>query len=226
MNLEQLYEYLKANNISNIEQLLNQIELSESTIRRRLKQMQEVGLIKLSHGGHIKIISSPNVSVSDEFRYQQNQAQKIRIAIKAASEIEDGDIIFLDNGTTVRHMLKYLRNRQVTIYTNGYHHIEEAKKFNLELNVIPGRMIASEASIVGEAALMYLSTINFDKCFIGANGYHDEMGITTPNLSEANLKNHALASAINGYILIDQTKANKVSKYKICELDTYKLITE
>ncbi len=224
MKIEELYDYLKNNQITNIDELIGNLTVSESTIRRRLKKMQQIGLIHLAHGGKIKLVSEPNISVSDDFRFTQNQINKVQIAKIAASYVEDEDVIFIDNGTTVRHMLKYLAKKNVTIYTNGYVHIDTAKEYGINLNIIPGVILPSEASIVGEAALMYLSQINFDKAFVGANGYSKTKGITTPNLSECNLKRHALEVAFEGYVLIDATKENLVSKYKICDLDSYNLI--
>ncbi len=226
MKLEDLYELIKKKEINNLSELLDIVELSESTVRRRLKEMQQVGLIKLKRGGVIKLISEPNISVSDEFRYEKNQVSKVKIAKQAASLIEEDDVIFIDNGTTVRHMLKYLVDKNVTIYTNGYHHIDIAQKHNLTLNLIPGEVLPSEASIIGESALMYLGAINFDKSFVGANGIDIERGITTPNRSEANLKRQASLSAMDAYILIDQTKCGVVSKCKFADYDEFNIITD
>ncbi len=226
MNVEELYKIIKDQKLVNLEEVLKAVELSESTIRRRLKAMEQIGLIKLKRGGIIKLISEPNISVSDEFRYEKNQVSKVKIAKKAAELVEEDDIIFIDNGTTVRYMLKYLVDKNVTIYTNGYHHIEVAQKYNLTLNLIPGEVMPSEASIIGESALMYLSTINFDKSFVGANGLTKKNGITTPNRSEANLKRQALLSAIDAYILIDQSKFGLISKCKIADENEFGIISD
>lgn len=224
MQIEVLYKYLKTNQITDLDILVSCLSISESTIRRRLKVMEEVGLLNLERGGKIKLISEPNISVSDEFRKEQNRVNKIRIAKLAASYVEDDDVIFIDNGTTVRNMLKYLQANNVTIYTNGYQHIDLAKAQKVEIQLIPGSVLATEASIVGESALIYLSQINLDKAFIGANGYDCQNGITTPNLSEANLKRHALNLAHEAYILIDPSKHGLVSKYKICEFSEFIII--
>lgn len=224
MTIDEIYEIIKTNNITKLSELQASVNLSESTIRRRLKAMEEVGLLEVARGGQISLINETNISVSDEYRIEQNKINKVRIAKEAASLIEDDDIVFIDNGTTVRYILKYLQANNVTIYTNGYHHIETAKKYNRELNLIPGQVLPNEASIVGEAAIMYLSQINFDKCFVGANGYSEQFGVTTPHLAEANLKCQALMMAYESYILVDESKKDRVLKYKICDLTDYTII--
>ncbi len=226
MNTEQLYTYIKENEINTLDQLLINVELSESTIRRRLKDMQKNGLIHLTRGGVITLISDDSISVSDTFRFKQNLASKVQIAKEAASKIEVNDVIYLDNGTTIRRMFKYLTHKQVTVYTNGYNHVEEANNYGIKLNIIPGVMMPNEASIVGEAAIEYIADINFDKVFIGANGFSQEYGITTPHRSESLLKRQVLKQGTDAYILIDASKEGLHSKYKICNLDDYPLIVK
>ncbi len=46
----------------------------------------------------------------------------------------------------------------------------------------------------------------FDKCFLGANGVHEQLGFTTPDPEEALLKQMALTLANEGYFLIDESK--------------------
>lgn len=224
MKLEELYKYIKENNVTNLKELDGTLKQSNSTIRRRLKALEEVGLIKLNRGGNIEVIKENYVSISDKYRKNINILAKEQIAKCAAMLVENDDVIFLDNGTTVRRMFKYLKNKDIKVYTNGYEHIEVAKKYNIDLRLIPGNILSTEASIVGEEAIMFLSEINFDRAFIGANGFHQTMGITTPHASERNLKKHALKMALNGYVLIDASKKDVVSKYKICEISEYEMI--
>ncbi len=221
-----LYEYIKEQEITHRDQLVEQLSISESTIRRKLKELVAIGLIKVERGGVILLIDNTILSVSDEYREHQNEYRKILIAKQASSYVNNGDVVFIDNGTTVRKILGYLKNKDVTIYTNGYNHISEAEKYGVELNLIPGTILSAEAAIIGEEALMYLAEINFDVAIVGANGFSYSHGVTTPNKTERNLKRFVLQQAKVGIIVVDESKFEQNCKYKVADLDEFKIISK
>ncbi len=225
MEINEIYEIIKENEIINISELIEKTTISESTIRRKLKILENNGLIKLKHGGIIQQINKQVLSASDEYRLQLNEYHKILIAKKAAEYVKKDDVIFLDNGTTVRKMFGYLKDKRITVYTNGYNHIAEAEKYGMKINLIPGIVLSSEAAIIGEEALLYLSEINFDIAFIGANGFTDEMGVTTPNKTERYLKRFALMNAKRGYILVDESKQGLDFIYKVANIEEFPIIS-
>lgn len=225
MELVELYEIIINNNISNIKELTKLELTSDSTLRRMLNTLKESGFIELKFGGHIDVIDKSVISISDDFKKNMDIANKRRLGKMCVEHINDGDIIFIDNGTTVRFILPHLKNKNVVIYSNGYNHIEVAKKYELDFRIIPGTILYKEASIVGEEAIDYLANINFDVTFIGANGFNEQYGVTTPNMSEAIIKRRALMQARHGFIVIDSKKYGSVFKHKICDFKEYPVIT-
>lgn len=221
-----LFELIKINKIDYIYDILAHTTKSESTIRRVLKKLEADGFIKLSYGGNIEIVEGSELSISDAYKNNQLVVSKNKIAKQAVEQIKDGDVIFIDNGTTVRSMFKYLASYNVTIYTNGYNHLELANRNKVGLKLIPGDVLHKEASIIGEEAVSFIADIMFDHVFLGANGYDEQLGITTPNVSEYLLKKTAIKRAIKAHILIDKSKRGKVSKYKIAEFSEVNLITD
>lgn len=225
MDLVELYETIINNNISNIKELTKLELTSDSTLRRMLATLKESGFIDLKFGGHIEVIDKSVISISDDFKKNMDIANKRRLGKMCVEHIKDGDIIFIDNGTTVRFILSHLKNRNVIVYSNGYNHIEQAKKYDLDFRIIPGSILYKEASIVGEEAIDYLSNINFDIAFVGANGFNEQYGVTTPNMNEAIVKRRALMQARQGFIVIDSKKYGNIFKYKICNFREYPVIT-
>ncbi len=216
---------IKNNNIKTISSLALSLDISESTARRKLKKLDSIGYVRLNRGGTFAIVDQLEVSVEDTYKQKQKSLVKQLAAKNAASKVKDGDIIFIDNGTSVRSILKYIKANNVKVYTSGIFHTLESHEINIEINIIPGQLLIKEASIVGEEALNYLNNLHLDKVFVGANGY-DENGVYTPKRSEMIIKQFALKIASNGYIVVDSSKQNIKSKYKICEYDEYKIITE
>lgn len=221
----ELLEYIKQNNIQTIEALANYLNVSNATARRRLNELEIAGLITLIRGGSFELVDELLVSVDDTFKQKQiNLGKKLSGKI-AASLVEDGDIIFIDNGTTVRQMLPHLENKDVKIYTNGIYHVLNNRELNLDINIIPGELIIKEASIVGSEAISYLSGLVLDKVFVGINGFDDE-GVYTPHRREMVIKEFALRHGKQSYIVTDNGKRGIKSKYKVCERDAYQIITE
>lgn len=221
----ELFEYIKYHQIETIEQLANALEISDATARRRLKELESAGLIKMLRGGNVQAVDDLELSKSDTFKQRVVGLDKQLSSKIAASYVQDGDIIFIDNGTTVREMLKHLTKVNVKIYTNGVYHLLSYTNLDLDLNIIPGELLNKEASIVGAEAISYLSNLKIDKAFVGANGF-DQNGVYTPHRSEMIIKEYILRHAHQGYFVMDENKRGKQSKYRICDSKSYPIITE
>lgn len=221
----QLFEYIKQQQISNIEELATSLDVSNATARRRLQELAISGFINLKRGGIIELIDQLELSASDVFKQKSISFKKQLCGKVAASKIKDGDIIFIDNGTTVREILKHIEGMDVKVYTNGIYHMLNNKNSTIDINIIPGELLAKEASIVGAEAISYLSTLNIDIAFVGANGY-DQDFVYTPHRREMIVKEFALRTASRGYVVIESDKRGIKSKYQISIADKYKLITD
>lgn len=216
---------MQKHDITNISQLLEHKITSESTLRRNINNLCDNGFLQKSYGGHLKLVDQDKISIKDEFKEKLNHLNKIKLAKICADLIEDDSTIFIDNGTTVRFILRFIRSKNVTIYTNGYNHIKLAQEYNLDLRLIPGQIIYKEAAIVGGDALYFLSQINFDLVFIGANGFDPEFGVTTPLFDEMQLKKMALSRSEKSYFVVDVSKFKKRTQHKISDFSTYPVIT-
>lgn len=221
----ELFEHIKSNNITSIDSLAISLETSNATARRRLNELQAAGLINLLRGGHVEFIDDLELSKADTFKQRVVGLDKQLSSKIAASYVVDGDIIFIDNGTTVREMLKHLTKIDVKIYTNGVYHMLNNTNLDLDINIIPGELLIKEASIVGAEAISYISSLKIDKAFIGANGF-DADGVYTPHRREMIVKEFALRHATAGYVVVEEQKRNIKSKYKICNREDYHIITE
>lgn len=225
MRDQELFEYIKTNNILSIEQLAARLDVSSATARRRLKELEAAGFVNLIRGGEVEYIDDLVLSKSDTFKQRSIGLDKLLSSKIAAGLVEDGDIIFIDNGTTVREMLKHLQHLNIKIYTNGVYHTLGNVNLDLDINIIPGELLIKEASIVGAEAVSYLSTLKIDKVFIGANGF-DESGVYTPHRREMIVKEFALRHGTKGYFVMEEKKRGQKSKYKICGSTSYQIITE
>ena len=207
-----------------IQDIIEATNASESTIRRDLTELENQHKLERIHGGAtICDRKLQELSISD--KSSRNLQEKIRIAKYAASIIQDGDCIFLDAGTTTFQMIPFLSGKNVVVVTNGLTHVDSLIEQGVTTYLTGGYVKAKTSALVGPQTSQSLQNYRFDKCFLGANGFHAKHGYTTPDPVEAAVKQLASTLAKKTYVVADQTKLNKVSFAKFIELESASLLT-
>lgn len=200
------------------------LNASESTIRRDLQELEDAELLERVHGGAKRIL---NLGFEQDMieKSVKNTQEKQIIASLAAQFVHDGDVIYLDAGSTTLEMLPFLAGKNITVVTNSVHHAAKLGDLNINTIILGGSLKLSTKAITGSTGMEQLSHFRFNKVFMGMNGAHLEFGLTTPDPEEAALKRLAIAHAEEAYVLIDQTKLNKVTFTKVTELDDVIILT-
>ncbi|OPJ56816.1 DeoR/GlpR family DNA-binding transcription regulator [Alkalithermobacter paradoxus] len=194
-----------------VNELAQLFDVSESTIRRDLKELESSGEIVRTHGG---AVSNANTNFEPSFSEKQDKHlyEKENIGKAAATLIEDGDTIILDSGTTTQYVAKYITAKNITIITNSVNLANELSNRNdIEVIVTGGMIRNTTKSMVGPVAENTLKHFVVDKAFIGANGVSQKFGITTPNMLEASVKKSMIENSKTTYLLVDSSKINEES---------------
>lgn len=134
---ETILNILSNNEIVNIDYLMEKLNISISTLRRDLTKLEQENAIILLHGGGVKLCPKP-IELSITTKLDLNKEAKERIARKAASFVEYGDVIFLDPSSTTYLMIPYLVNRDITVLTNGISHITQLLNRDIPCLMIGG----------------------------------------------------------------------------------------
>ncbi len=101
-----------------IDELVRELGVSESTVRRDLDALEEHGSARRTHGGVLYSGGIPRLPEFDE-RQPTNWAAKRAIAARAAAVIHDGETVLLDGGTTTYEVARLLVGRSLQIVTNS-----------------------------------------------------------------------------------------------------------
>ncbi|MEA3322401.1 MAG: DeoR/GlpR family DNA-binding transcription regulator [Bacillota bacterium] len=218
-----ILELVHMHEVVKLQDFVDATGASESTIRRDLSQLEEQNKLKRVHGGAARILKKGEEPSIIE-KASINLYEKKKVAKVAADLVMDGDCIFLDAGTTTFQMIPYLENKQITVVTNGFAHIQSLMEKGLETYIVGGFMKNKTGAIIGSKASQSLLDYNFDKAFIGANGVHPTNGYTTPDPEEASIKSLAIKLANEAFILADSSKINEVAFAKIAPLQSGTLI--
>lgn len=205
--------------------LMTELNCSESTIRRDLALLEETGQLTRIHGGAKTTFELDTEMDMDEKTFK-NVHEKNMIARFAASFVNDFDTIYIDAGSTTLSMISFLTQKNITVVTNGVQHASLLADHKIKTFLIGGSLKLSTKAIVGATSVNDLKKYQFNKAFLGMNGVHLNYGFTTPDPEEAALKTVALTQSAKTYVLMDQTKFDKINFAKVCDVDEAIILTE
>ncbi|MEZ7605288.1 MULTISPECIES: DeoR/GlpR family DNA-binding transcription regulator [Streptococcus] len=206
-----------------LEYLVKALETSESTVRRDLDELESERKLRRVHGG-AESLHFLQEEESNQEKSIKNIQEKTRIAQKAASLIQEYDVIFIDAGTTNELLVNELHDPSVTVVTNSIHHATKLVERNIPTVIIGGVVKRSTDASISGVALNQIGQLNFDKAFIGMNGIDDGF-FTTPDMEEGAVKRAILENAKRTYVLADASKLGNTSFAKVAPVSRARLIT-
>lgn len=202
-----------------------QLNVSEDTVRRDLQELDEEGKLTKVHGGALS--KSFHFTIQNNNIYQHTE-KKI-IAHKAISLIQDGMMVVLSGGTTIRELVKNLpENLNATFITVSIPTaLELLNHPNSEVIFLGNKLIKSAQMSVGAEVIQKLSEIKADLCFLGTNSIDAEEGITDLEWEIIEVKKAMIKAAKKTVSLAISEKLNSVQRLQVCKIeDVDILITE
>jgi DeoR/GlpR family transcriptional regulator of sugar metabolism len=210
-----ILKLLEVNNLTSVNELSVRLSVSSATIRQDLSYLESEGLIKRVHGGAV-LEDAEDLSNRLGFNYDK----KLRIARMAAGLVNDGETILIESGSTNALLARELaKKKNITIITTNVYIARQLRKSEKTGVILLGGIYqpASE-SLVGKITRLSLDQINFDKAFIGIDGYTAEAGFTLRDLFRAEISSYIIKKASDAIIISDSTKFGKTELTNICYL--------
>lgn len=214
------------NDYVTVEELVEKLGASPATIRRDLTAMEKDGVIQRFRGGAKPVQNRSETAFFIDKRLMEEKDAKIDICRKAAELVDDGDYIYIDTSSTTYYLPDFLQKKNVMVVTNSVLLLEKLLKNHINTYVLSGDIEFESGSIMGEEVNAKLRSMNFNKVFIGAYGIDLDLGYTTYNTREGELKQRLLAQSRNTYVLADHTKFSKNAFFTFGNLDTATIITD
>lgn len=223
----EISEYLKEKKYASVDELMEKFKLSRSTVRRTLIAMEEKNLLKRVRGG-AEIVENEEEALPTDFIeiFNEKKEEKIKIAQKAAGLIEDNDVIFIDSGSTCYYMIDSIKAKNITVVTNGILHIQKLMAMGINTYILGGYAKPEKNLIIGEDIVKKISSMNFDKAFLGTMGIDSRSGFTTMTLEDGEVKKAVIKSSDLCYILADTSKFNVRKFYTYGEFSQATIITD
>lgn len=225
--IEEIKNCIYKNKTVSLNQICHEFNISKSTLRRDLDSILAEGDIKKIYGG-VTVLPKKGL-VPFEDRNIAHPIEKMQIATAAAQLVENGDIIFIDSGTTTMHILETIKDKKdITVLTNNVEIILQAMPYNnINIITLSGSLNRKTLSFAGNYAAQVLQNYNISKAFMATTGFSIANGVTNSSPVESALKRAAVKRSQTVYLLADSSKCGEVSLMTYCGLDQIDvLITE
>ncbi|TLU65706.1 DeoR family transcriptional regulator [Thalassotalea litorea] len=163
-----------------VDQLANQFQTSEVTIRKDLAALENSGLLLRRYGGAIPLPQEITQAENNE----QVSKRKLSIAREAARHVKDHNRIIIDSGRTTAAIVPELRHKHgLVVMTNSLSIANQIHELENEptLLMTGGTWDATSEAFQGQVAELVLRSYDFDQLFIGADGIDLDRGTTTFN---------------------------------------------
>lgn len=191
-----------------VRELAELIQTSEITIRRDLTQLAADGLIFRTHGGAMKVALATN-PVKFVNKTAVNAAIKDQICRLAAQEIQDGDVIMMDCGSTVFRLCQFIRNKRIQVITNSLPVANELMDSSVAVNLVGGELDPKRQAVHGLIANEHVARYRAHKAFLGVDGISVQNGLSAHSEIEAGMTLAMAGHAGEVYLLCDSTKLEK-----------------
>jgi DeoR family transcriptional regulator, glycerol-3-phosphate regulon repressor len=197
--------------------LSKSLGVSEETIRRDARLLEERGDVLKLHGS----LALPHQVGEAPFerRMRDNMDAKRRIAKAAVQLIEDGDSLIIDTGTTTSIFAQELRlKRGLTVVTNSSDIARTLATVNgNRVYMAGGELKADNGAAFGPPAVEFISRFRVRHSFISIAALHATDGPMDMAFEEAELARMALSRSDSRIILTDATKFGKTALVKVCD---------
>lgn len=192
--------------------MARKFDTSQVTIRKDLEVLHAHGLVHRTHGGALPsregALADPTLREKEKLR----RREKLRIAASAAAQVQEGQVVILDSGTTTTAIARALRNfHNITIITNAVNIAAELTGAPVEVILTGGTLRKNSFSLVGPIAEETLRRLNADILFLGVDGFDVHYGLSTPNLLEAKVNRVMVEVAKRTVAVCDSSKFGRRS---------------
>lgn len=214
--IQQIQEYVLKHQTVSLDELVKVFDVSKNTIRRDVQVLADRGEIKKVYGG---IAANEGGLISFHDRQTQNKEQKMLLARLASHYVEDGDIVFIDSGTTTLEMVKFIKDKNVTVITSNLNFIINALPYdNLNIISVGGMLERKTNSFAYFRGANLLKMYNINKAFMASTGISIARGVTNASPLETESKQTAVERSSEVFLLIDHDKFGKHGLMTYCAL--------
>jgi len=202
-----ILQTLRRNGFVSVGNLSEALDVSDMTIRRDLDELQQMGILSRHHGGASLVRGRGDTEWPLMLREIEHLDEKKKIGEKAASLVQDGDVLIIDSGSTTLQMVEYLHQDRITVITNSLPHISKLSTMrNVNLIAVGGTYHPDNQCFLGSVSSDSFIKINANIAFMAASALSLSKGMTNRKIEEAEVKQAMIRAAEKKILLMDTSK--------------------
>ena len=211
-----ILDILKAERYASVSRLSKATFISESSVRRDLARLEQMGLVERSYGG-ASIAGNDSDAPHIVARMTKNARAKRKIAQKASKLLKDGMTVILDGSTTAFYMVDYIAEKKnVTLITNGLYTAQRAISKGITVYLTGGRSEGGHPVLTGSYAEEALEKMTADIVFFSSMAMNDDGIVCDCTEAENKIRKVMLKSARVKVLLMDKSKLGKNAQHILC----------
>lgn len=209
---EKIVQLLRQKQQISVEQLAQQVNVSDWTIRRDLAALEETHQVRRFYGG-VALALEPGQLEQLEFNAQTQALAKVAIGRATAQMLTSNQFVALAAGTTTTQVALALRGRSdLAIMTNALNIAQElSREPGIRLTCAGGEVHGDYYTLTGPVTERALSTHYYDVAVVGVSGISIEQGFSVNSQANAASISIMLRNAHRRIVVADHTKFGKVS---------------
>ena len=225
----ELQDVLARERYIKVADLSQRFSVSQMSIRRDVRQLEEQGLLRRVHGGMVATpLSRLGLEISSEFvsQIQEQNLVKEKIARAAAHLVQPGDHLIFDCGN-IAYLVAcalsgdLLTQGDLTVITNSMPvALELAPWPGVEIILLGGEYQAGGMmNLIGPNTLRSLEGLHADKMFLTVEAIDILQGVTTAGDSfESALAKRMIAACTCVILLVTGSRIGRAERYQILPL--------
>lgn len=199
-------------------ELVQELGVSESTIRRDLEILEEHGAIRRTHGGAVFIQDSSSQRLAFADREMTALPQKQAVARAVAALIAENQTVIIDGGTTCYEVARLLRGRRINVITNSVP-IASLLSADLatEVTLVGGYVYPRTGVALGSMAEQMLSGLHATQLILSCAGVTQE-GAFNSNQMMVEVERRMMEIADRVILAADGSKFGMRAVVRLCGL--------
>ncbi|MDR3428640.1 DeoR/GlpR family DNA-binding transcription regulator [Silvimonas sp.] len=217
---QRILDWLAEAGRATVADLALRLQVSDDTIRRDLRTLDEQGYLQKTHGGAVSL-DVPRMARTQ--RADVLPQIKTQLAQAAVAHILPHQTLLLDAGQSVLAVAQALPDMPLTVITHALDvAVVLGDKTNIRLILAGGVWDARQRLFSGSDTLQQIAGYRADWAIMGACAVHERLGVTASEADDAAVKRAMLSGSANALLVADHSKINRIEPFFVADIANFK----
>jgi len=215
---------IESQGFASLQELVDQLGASESTVRRDLEHLDRIGQIRRTRGGAAYVGES--LTAFDD-RRGRAVGEKQEIGRAAAELVQPGETVILDGGTTTLEVARHLAGKSLQVVTNSLPIVNLLVGApDIELLFLGGYLYPKTGVALGSLTVAAVRQVHARRLFMSTGGI-TASGLFNSNSLLVESERQMMDAADEVIVVADSSKLGHSELAQVCPLSrVHKLVTD